>query len=224
MLAAPAGALNTLEHVSPTGLWILDLPSEGNRFPLENIADVRLVMYFTAQFDPALAEAQRQYRASASGVPLERGGLLLGRSNAAASRQSFIGGPDGINLVDMRYFEVEVSAGDELTSPGSRESIAVFVALGEHVKVVEPDLVALAPVAHARCVQPGQIGPCAQDDGVLLGEPVEQADSSLLVERELDADLHRRVPVTTTTSGFVDASRIGFPPSSRNGVFAITNA
>jgi hypothetical protein len=45
---------------------VLTIPRSGNAFDLAGIADVRLVLYMTAQYDPALASRQREVLADDS--------------------------------------------------------------------------------------------------------------------------------------------------------------
>lgn len=58
ILSVQPGLLDTLENSPPTGTWFIQLPAHANDGDLSDIADVRLTLHFSAEFDPGLSEQQ----------------------------------------------------------------------------------------------------------------------------------------------------------------------
>lgn len=126
-----AGEVSGMANISPSGLWRLEIPREASRFDLEQITDVRLTLFFTAEHDPSLANAQRAV--AEQGLKLRGAALFSGRNDAAASRAAFIDGPADVQADDIRHMVVDVEP--EQLHPGWVERRltnldAAFVGLG----------------------------------------------------------------------------------------------
>ncbi len=106
VLAAPEGALDTFEHLGVDNLWMLELPRSGNPFDVANIVDVRITLYFTAEYDQALADQQRDVLDNAR---VTRAVMLPATQYAADSFATIAEGPPDTSYRDLRLLRFEVS-------------------------------------------------------------------------------------------------------------------
>jgi len=112
ILSAAPGAADVFDHLPTDVTWLLELPREANGFDFQNIADVRIVVYFEAQYSAFLADRQRDaIRAEATTVPptrYEQDVVQFASAQAPASFAPFVTPPKDQSLYDLRIHRFEI--------------------------------------------------------------------------------------------------------------------